>query len=76
MFISVMLISTISFANTPSLNNKSGFSKESPQLQALSSAWKSHGVAPQAQDQGDLNMVYGGKDVSREERGFPVRVTV
>lgn len=58
MLVVAMALCTASFADMQS----SGFSKNSPQLKALSSSWTTHQAAPR-QDKNDLTMVYGGEDV-------------
>jgi len=56
LLIAALVVSTCSFANE-------GLSKNSPQLNALGSAWKSHPA--QVLNQHDLTMGYGGADISR-----------
>ncbi len=56
LLIAALVVSTCSFADV-------GLTKNSPQLNALGSAWKSH--QHQVLNQHDLTMGYGGADVSR-----------
>lgn len=58
MLVVAMVFCTASFADMQS----SELGKNSPQLKALSSAWKTHQSAPR-QSKDDLTMVYGGEDV-------------
>lgn len=54
----VLMVSTCSFAA-----DQLGLSKNSPQLNALGSAWKAQKSQPL--NQHDITMGYGGEDISR-----------
>ena len=59
LFISVILLSTLAFA---------GFTKDSPQLKALGSAWKTQASTNTQKDNirnhQDIMIVYGGQDIT------------
>lgn len=67
--ISIVLVSTCSFAGV----SPTGLGKNSPQLNALGSAWKmqTQSAIHPAQTTNDLMMVYGGADVSRRPTLVP-----
>lgn len=55
LLVAAILVSSSSLADT-------AFSKNSPQLNSLGSAWKSH--HSMQLNQNDITIVYGGEDVS------------
>ena len=60
-FAAALLVSTYSFADI----NSTGFGKNSPQLKALGSAWKSSAQTTNLNNvKNDLTIVYGGEDVA------------
>jgi hypothetical protein len=56
--LTLTLVAVFGFTNAQA----SGFSKNSTQLNALGSAWKTQQAAPK-QDKNDLTIVYGGEDL-------------
>jgi hypothetical protein len=59
MLVAAMLMSSYSVADVQS----SGLSKNSPQLNALGSAWKTPQSMPSQKSKNDITMVYGGEDI-------------
>lgn len=57
LLISVAVLSTTSFAG-------SSFNKNSPQLKALGSAWKSQQSVQINKDNDEMTMGYGGQDIA------------
>ncbi len=58
--VGAVLISTCSFANTQSSLTSGG-----SRLVELGNSWKTHQTVNPAQLKNDINMVYGGADISR-----------
>lgn len=61
LFIGTILMSALCFANP-----QTSLSKNSPQLNALGSAWKTAQSTHAIEGTNDITMVYGGADISRK----------
>lgn len=56
-FFITIIISSINYANVPSTNNHS-------KLNSLGNAWKTYSSVIPTQNHNDINIVYGGQDIS------------
>lgn len=55
-------------ACSSSFADNTGFTKNSTQLNALGSAWKSQGTTKHSLNDANITMGYGGEDISRTPR--------
>ena len=60
--VGAILVSTCGFADTQSSSLTAGSSR----FNELGSAWKAHEMTHSIQSQNNINMVYGGADISRK----------
>ncbi len=72
LFVGIILISSTSFASISS----SSLSKDSAQLHALGSAWKTYSSLRPSPNTNDITIVYGGADVSRRPTAPYITTTV